>query len=78
MLFHQDWTDKVIEAVANNLHETGNSFFFLPPEDQCPSPPLLQPIPAAFLMVGGTFFKCKFMADEDFRLSMKSLCPLKI
>lgn len=29
MPFHQDWTDKLMEAVANNLQETGLLFLFL-------------------------------------------------
>lgn len=38
MPFHQDWTDKVIEAVANNLQETGLLFFFFLPSINLPPP----------------------------------------
>lgn len=68
MPFHQDWTDKVIEDVANNLQETGLVFFFLLPTSVSLPPHRhpQQPIPAAFLKVDGTVEKCKFMADDDF------------
>lgn len=68
MPFHQDWTDKVIEAVTNNLQETGLIFFLLPCINLHPAPPPSpqQPVPVAFQEADGTVEKCKFMADDGF------------